>query len=219
MNYFGHAAVALDHQDSPLFVLGAMLPDLAGMLRSRCPASENEPLRRGLAFHQTTDAVFHQCATFVALNLAGTQALRDAGVARGPARAAAHLVTELLLDAVLATQARYARGYLEALAVGRAGRAALCWPGADHDEEFRALAHHLHERGPALHDANPERLTQRVARTLHGRPRLEPSPAELARIGVWARGHADAVQGGAETLLRELRAGLLEVTTVLETHS
>lgn len=213
MNYFGHAALAAEHRPDALFVLGAMLPDLAGMLRSPCPRSSEGRLRAGLAFHHATDAVFHVCPSFVALNLEGCQALRQAGVGRGPARATAHLVTEMLLDAYLAEEPLRAELYLEALRLGSAPETVLVWERIEDAEGFRGLTAHLHGHGAGLHRAEPEHLVRRVARTLQGRSRIEPNAAELAKIGVWAAEHARFVFDRADQLLGELRAGLRALGT------
>lgn len=208
MNYFGHAAIASERRHDPDFVLGAMLPDLAGMLRTACPDAASEPLRAGLAFHLETDAVFHDCPTFSALNLAGLRALRLAGVGRGPARAAAHLGTELLLDSVLVARDAYAQSYLEALRRAQQAACSLIWSSSDVSQSFLGLAAHLLGKGCAIHEGDPERIGFRLARALEGRPRLEPTAAELSAITHWLHEQRPRVTRAAEPLLAELRRGL-----------
>ena len=64
MNFFGHAVVATWHATEPRFVLGAMLPDFAAMIRARPPAARDPELARGIALHHATDEVFHDAPTF-----------------------------------------------------------------------------------------------------------------------------------------------------------
>ncbi len=208
MNYFGHAAIASERRPDAAFVLGAMLPDFAGMLRTACPDAASEPLRAGLRFHQDTDAVFHACPSFGALNLTGLRELRADGVGRGPARAAAHLGTELLLDAVLADRDAYRRCYLAALERAHDAANELHWRDPAAAEGFLWLAARLQRRGVALHDGDPELIAHRLARTLEGRPRLEPSPTELSAITRWLDRHHPQVIRAAGSLLTELRHGL-----------
>ena len=208
MNYFGHAAVASERHPDADFVLGAMLPDFAGMLRTTCPGASSEALRAGLGFHQDTDVVFHDCPSFQALNLAGLRELRAAGVGRGPARAAAHLGTELLLDAVLVTHGAYGDCYLAALERAHAAASSLLWRDAEAAQGFVGLAAHLHGRGTAVHQGDPERIAFRLERALEGRPRLEPSVTELSLITRWLHQHGPLVARAAESLLTDLRRGL-----------
>jgi len=208
VNYFGHAAIASERRRGADFVLGAMLPDFAAMLRTVCPDAASEPLRAGLSFHHDTDAVFHDCPTFGALNLTGLRELRAGGVGRGPARAAAHLGTELLLDAVLADQDAYRRCYLAALEHARDAARELSWRDTRAAEGFLWLTARLHGRGVSLHEGDPERIAQRLARALEGRPRLEPNPTELAAITRWLDQQRPRVVRAAESLLTELRHGL-----------
>src|SRR6187402_2966197 len=131
MNYFGHAALACHRSVAPPFVLGAMLPDLCGMVGVTAPSKASvsglgqDELAEGLDFHVRTDAVFHQTAMFISHNQRAVVALRALGVSRGPARAAGHMGVEMLIDAELVADTRYVTAY----------QAALSW-GA------RALGHH-----------------------------------------------------------------------------
>jgi hypothetical protein len=210
VNYFGHAALALERSSDARFVLGAMLPDLATMLRVPCPSSLEPELREGIAFHHATDAVFHQATTFIELNQEALRFLRDAGVARGPARAIAHIGTEMLLDAALVRRAEYHDGYLEALRYAATTPLGMVWPNEPLAVDFTSLAAHLLERGAAAHSAEPERLVFRLGRALGGRARLEPCESELPHIASFGEKFAARVESAAEPLLGEVRRGLME---------
>jgi hypothetical protein len=90
MNLVGHVAVALDPEaptpPSTQFLLGCMLPDLAAIARVRLARPDGE-LGRGVAYHHACDAVFHETEWFRSVNRALRDALVDAGVDSGPARA------------------------------------------------------------------------------------------------------------------------------------
>lgn len=208
VNYFGHAAIASERHADGGFVLASMLPDLAGMLRIGCPGAEDSTLRAGLAFHQTTDAVFHECPTFLTLNRTALADLRRAGLSRGPARAVAHLATEMLLDAELIRNADYEWHYFLALEQAPRVAAALRWSRPDAAAHFVGLAAHLRDRGAAVHSDDPERIVFRLARALGGRPRIEPNAQELETLLTWLPDHGRAVSQSARDLLAEVRNGL-----------
>ena len=67
MNFFGHACVASWERSDPAYVLGAMLPDFAGMIRGRIAEIERPDLRAGIELHRRTDAIFHRMDGFAEL--------------------------------------------------------------------------------------------------------------------------------------------------------
>jgi hypothetical protein len=84
VNFVGHVVAAAQHHDDPDAVPAAVAV--------------------GVAHHRATDAAFHGDHRFIERCALVRDALAEAGVARGPARAAAHVGVELLLDdALLAT--------------------------------------------------------------------------------------------------------------------
>ncbi len=104
MNYLGHALVAGRRRGSgPLGVLGAVLPDLAGMARLRY---ERERMRgevaAGVRMHHATDRAFHRDPAFVRGSGGLRQAAAAVGLPLGASRAIGHVGWELLLDGVLA---------------------------------------------------------------------------------------------------------------------
>ncbi len=206
MNYFGHACVAFEVNEDPAFVLGAMLPDLASMLRSK-PVAVEPDIDAGMRFHEATDAVFHQCPTFVRLNARAADGLRQLGVRRGPTRAVAHVGTEMLLDAELVKDTKRLTGYGRALELGAKG--AVCrWPTPEVADSFERLAHHLWTRGARAHAADPEHIVMRLERVLAGRVRLEPTTEELVLIEGWVRDFRTIVTGTEVAVLNEVRVGL-----------
>ena len=82
-----------------------MLPDLAAIARVRMARPAGD-LGRGVEFHHACDAVFHESAWFRATNRDVRDALLDAGVTTGAARACSHAGTEMLLDGALIAEPR-----------------------------------------------------------------------------------------------------------------
>lgn len=100
MNIAGHVAVAMGLvPDAPRVWLGAALPDLGAMGRFRLMGDSADPdVTAGIAIHHATDDAFHRHPTFTGAMARLRSDLRDDGVARGPARAVAHVGPELLID-------------------------------------------------------------------------------------------------------------------------
>ncbi len=115
MNFFGHALIAQRDEATrgPVraeFVLGAMLPDFASMLRTRLPLASLDALEAGLSFHHRTDDAFHGSQSFLEFSGQAFSFLSDRGVSRGTARAVAHVGVELLLDAAFSRKLAQTKG-------------------------------------------------------------------------------------------------------------
>jgi len=97
VNFAAHAAVAARCSPDVDLRLGAVLPDISAILgvRLRRP---NDALDGGIATHYATDSAFHASGWFTNQMKICSTRLQAAGVGRGPARAAAHVGVELLLD-------------------------------------------------------------------------------------------------------------------------
>jgi len=54
MNFFGHTVLAVRRGGDPSFVLGAMLPDFATMIRARPPRPEHTGIGAGMQFGEPT---------------------------------------------------------------------------------------------------------------------------------------------------------------------
>src|SRR5262245_25639403 len=104
MNYYAHARLASRRCDDAHFVLGAMLPDWTAWVGARLVRVDHPGLAAGIRFHHATDAAFHGGRRFAALVREAVDRLRAAGLERGPARGAAHVGIELLLDGALLAQ-------------------------------------------------------------------------------------------------------------------
>jgi hypothetical protein len=210
VNFFGHAVVATWQSDRPGFVLGAMLPDFATMLGTRPPAVEHEELADGVHFHHATDRVFHETATFRRLQLEARRTLREMGLARPSALAVGHIGVEILLDAVLAEDARGVAGYLAALALasGDALGRFIAWTDDSLRPRFETLSSILCERGVTTSSRGAAAAALRVTRALASRPRLRLTDGGEAIVNAWALASAPLVAAAADELVGELRSGL-----------
>jgi len=187
LNYFAHARLASRFDPGPAFVLGAMLPDFAGMLGARIQRIDDEPLRRGEAHHHAQDRAFHRAPGFRDLVVEGTGWLRRHGVSRGPARGAAHVGVELLLDGALLGDATADDAYLAALADAPALDAAILWSSGEAAQHWPLLRLRLRDAGLPHALRDPGRVALRVARALARRPLLRLAPHECDTLERWLR--------------------------------
>jgi hypothetical protein len=205
VNFFGHALVAHRSHLGDEAVLGAMLPDFAGMAGMRLLSAQGD-LRQGVDHHHETDRRFHAHPTFVGLCAAGIDSLTARGVARGPARASCHVGVELLLDGALSgddeARDRYRSALRCALDPGLA--AALQFREQDGSRTLGLLAERL--LGAPLPEAyaDPGRVAERLTRLLSHRPRLALDAHGAREVGVWLREVQPEVAAGASELLRDL---------------
>jgi len=208
MNFFGHAAIAGRFRATPEFVLGAMLPDFAGMLGLKTPPVTPDPLGEGVRFHHLTDHAFHELSWFRAFCAEATRFLDAQSVRRGTSRAVAHVGVELLLDAALAEDETARTRYLAAL--GAARRPELFAATTYHPEEcarLAELAEVLETRGISR---NPDTalVVTRLERALAARPRLSIEPRDRPAIGSWVELFRDRVVASTPDLVRELTSTL-----------
>jgi hypothetical protein len=183
MNFFGHAVVACQYETTPRFVLGAMLPDFASMIRARMGPVHDGPLARGVALHHRTDQAFHTAATFVELCDQAHCELESRGVGRGPARAVAHIGTELLLDGEMLSDPAARHRYVEAL--GEMPRIELQWRSAEGPARLERLHARLTAWGIPDDLAVPQQVLERLQRALQGRPRLQLQPRDRRILEAW----------------------------------
>ncbi len=180
MNFFGHAVVACRVSDEPAFVLGAMAPDLLPLCGA-VPTGDTSPeVTAGQAHHLSVDAAFHASPAFSSLYLWAARALGERGLARGGARGAAHVAIELLLDGVLASDARARDAYARSLADG--ARAPFTWRDETSQKRWGALIARL--RDGAVPDAyrDPDFVAAHVVGALRARPRLALAPADAPTL-------------------------------------
>jgi hypothetical protein len=172
MNLLAHAEVIrrLGYRQ-PQHVVGAMLPDLAGMARFRIPPLPPGPLADGVAMHHRTDEVFHGSPRFQSWCAQATHHLTEAGMARGAARASAHLGVELLIDGELVRITDVADAVEGAMAASRAEVMALVT-----DPTIRAgvdqMLGWITDGGLRTAYEDPEAVSWRIERILSHRPRL-----------------------------------------------
>jgi hypothetical protein len=210
MNFFGHAAVASWRSAEPAFVLGTMLPDLAAMIRTRPPRAKSQLLEQGIAFHHLTDHAFHDTPTFRELGAEAFDKLLEAGVTRGPARAAAHVGVEILLDGSLARERKARSAYLAALAYELEG-SELEWTALGDAGRFAELVAALSARGISPEHAAPDMVALRIERALSSRPRLALRAGDRELVGAWARVAGPIVLARTEPLIAELRQALADL--------
>lgn len=187
-----------------------MLPDFSSLIGARSPRTTCSTINHGYSLHHATDRVFHDAGPFRSACRDEARALIALGVGRGTALAAAHVGIELVLDDALMedepTRLLF-RGALS-LAASHCSSRALGWETADQAVRFETLRQRLWTlttRGGEL-QALP--LTERLCRTLTGRPRLAVRADDRAAIRSWAAGlPLRCVELGPE-LVESVRIGL-----------
>jgi len=173
VNFFSHALVASWRSRSPAYALGAMLPDLAGIVGARTPPVEHPEVAAGVELHHLTDRAFHRLPVFVHAMSEIQSQLMARGLGRGPAAGAAHVGFEICLDVALVDEPDAVPHYLAALEVARGElRAAFAWTADGDAARWQALVDRLASYGPPRPGFDPGPLAERVARALAGRPRL-----------------------------------------------
>ncbi len=178
MNFFGHAAVARHVDDDPFFVLGAMAPDLLAMCGATGERPTSPRVAAGQAHHLSVDAAFHGSAAFLTLQSWAVRNLIGCGLRRGPARGAAHVGIELLLDGELASDARARAAYDRSLAAADGAGQPFHWPEQASGTRWRTLVRRLREGTIPDGYRDPDFVTDRLAGALRGRPRLALTPIE-----------------------------------------
>ena len=209
MNFFGHAWLASHTRREPAFVFGAMLPDLAAMVRLRVQRVGHAATAEGRHFHLATDAAFHRSERFGALVSASTRALREAGLRPGPARAIGHVGVELLFDGWLAERHGVPALYGAALAHGPALLASISFRSQADAAPLEALCARIRDaRLPPQAWCQPQRLTARLVRILAARPRLALEATELPAVRSWAASARVGVAREAPALFDGVRREL-----------
>ena len=204
MNFVAHMVVAQLVADRPTsaLLLGAAAPDLTRMARVPLATAGTPGHRAGVALHHRTDAVFHELAWFRDQNRRLVQALGDRGVRRGPARGAAHVLIELLLDGALLARDEHAE------TLGRPWRAmagpdgdALAMVDTAHRHAWRGFLGQLTTRLVPSAYGDPAYATDRTANTLARRPRLALSDDETVVLRHLAVEAQVGIAGDAEEVV------------------
>ena len=216
MNLVGHLSVALDSDSAPpstAFLIGCMLPDLAAIARVRIARPGGE-LGRGVAFHHECDAVFHESAWFRVTNAALRDALLDAGVDTGAARACSHAGVEMLLDGRLvkdATVDTHAR-----LVFGAVSASADALGPLAPDAQRAVWTERLEMIGTSLDPAryqDPEFVAERLQRMTAGRRRIELRTEQVAAVAATLRDTQPAIGDVAFDVVASVRGAVASGST------
>jgi hypothetical protein len=183
-----------------------MLPDFIGMLRLSRPVVHDAVLARGVAFHHRTDELFHELPSFHRLSRSAFAWLSERDMPRGPARAVAHIGIEILLDEVLASDARAREAYVESLQLPLG--TLLSFQTPLDAPRLAALQKALLERTATARDPAAELVAERIRRSLSGRPRLATDDAGQVLLGDWVTLTRPLVAAEAPEVLATLRARL-----------
>jgi hypothetical protein len=222
MNFFGHAVVARRKEAArgavrPEFVLGAMLPDFASMLRVRPPRVTGAILDAGMRFHHATDDAFHGSESFLEFSRQASGFLSANGLSRGSARAVAHVGVELVLDGALAHETAANEAYLWALdaALTKPTSSHINWQAVEYEGRFQQLCHSLRNRGALRGDASAELVAERLRNILASRPRLALDDAGQSVVRDWIVTTRPLIVARAELIVGEVEQRL-EIANSLE---
>lgn len=222
MNFFGHAVIAKRREAArggvrAEFVLGAMLPDFASMLRVRPPQATSGALGEGLRFHHATDDAFHGSESFLEFSRHASSFLAAAGLSRGSSRAVAHVGVELLLDGALAQESAANEAYLSAvdLALTKSVASHIQWQSSEYEARFQHLCHSLKNRGAARTDTSAELVAERLRNILASRPRLALDDAGQSVVRDWVVTARPLIVSRAPLLVLEVERRL-EIGNSLE---
>ena len=183
VNFVAHMVVAhrLAETPSTALLLGAAAPDLARMARVPVATTGSADHLAGVATHHRTDTVFHDLAWFRDHTRRLLGELTGRGLRRGPARGAAHVLIELLLDGALLGDPEHAATFArpwEAMSAPDHDALAVV-ETAHHDQWLEFLGQLTTRLDPAAYGA-PTYAADRTANTLARRPRLAMSADEGA---------------------------------------
>lgn len=213
MNFFAHAYVAAARSDQPRFLLGAMLPDLVGMMRARIAHLPDHEVQAGVRHHHEADAAFHSARTFTQLCSDAMVRLTDEGLERGSARAVSHVGIELVLDGLLssdrAARERYAAALTHA-AQADAGSLVVLRDPTQHQALRTAMSRLLGAPIPEGY-RDPDFVAARLRNILAGRPRLALREGDLPAVRAFARDLRDQVATAQTSLLGEVHEVLENV--------
>lgn len=208
MNFVGHALVAAAVHPHADAILGAMAPDLLPHSGARAAQPLPDAVEEGRRLHHASDAAFHRHPTFLHQQRRVFDHLHDAGIPRGPARAAAHLSVELLLDGMLLAHAPRP-AFTDAWGRLRTQDAVVrslvepvtrtAWSSF-----LTAFTTHIE---PARY-ADVAYSAARIERLLHHRPRLSLAPSHGAALRTAMAAVAPAVHDAADEIIADVCAAL-----------
>ena len=210
MNIAGHVAVAMRlAPDAPRVWLGAALPDLGAMGRFRLMGSTPDPdVTAGIAIHHATDDAFHRHPTFTGAMARLRTVLSDDGVARGPARAVAHVGPELLIDGTLLADPAVAEAVDASFAEIEVLGAALASLVESDAASWERHLGKVQSWGLPTDYADPHAVAGRMHRILERRPRLSFDPSLVGRIGDRLATEQPGLDAGVPDLISDLESSL-----------
>jgi hypothetical protein len=207
VNFFGHAAAARRIDDDPLFILGAMAPDLLPLCAAVARGETSPRVTAGQAHHHAVDLLFHTNPAFTTLASWASLSLVEIGLRRGAARGAAHVGIELFLDGVLAAETGARAAYTRSLAAAETTGTPFVWRDELSRWRWRTLVIRL--RTGAVPDGYRESgfVADRVVGALGRRPRLALSEREAVALHRFLPALAARVTADAQALVGNLLAG------------
>jgi acyl carrier protein phosphodiesterase len=206
LNFFAHAIVASRRSHAPRFLLGAMLPDLVGMIGVRITHTADAEIASGIELHHATDSAFHAAPAFTALCSDSISGLCERGVGRGTARAVAHVGVELLLDGALSGDAPERALYAAALAAAAdGGLDQLLTLAQPHGlpRLSTGLARLAASRLPEAY-RDPAFVADRLRVILAPRPRLAMAEGDYEKVAEWSENIQQSVLACSRELLEHV---------------
>ena len=181
-----------------------MLPDFEAMVGVPLLAVRDPDIQRGIDLHHRTDDEFHRAPAFFASCAHALNALTEAGVRRGTARAVGHIGSEMFLDGWLVRERSHIDDYLSALELDT--NALLDW--SDQGQAFSKLQARLGIWGAPRDYAEPAFVLARLRDALRRRLALAVQEDEAARVADYLPSLQRMVEQRAPELLKELQDAL-----------
>lgn len=211
MNFVAHVLVAdrLTTAGGPSILVGAAAPDLVRMAGVPLAVDLAPAPAAGVALHHRTDAAFHDLAWFRGTTRALSAELVDRGVRRSPARGAAHVLVELLLDGALLVGGHDTGGFRTAWSsLAAQDDHARAVVAGEHQAAWLGFLDLLTTRLEPERYADPDYAAQRVTGTLARRPRLALTVTEAATVAAAADATAATVAVSAPSVLAGVTSAL-----------
>jgi hypothetical protein len=208
VNFLGHTHVALASGDDPVYVLGAVLPDLASMAGVRIDrARSGGALHEGIRCHIETDAAFHAHPVFRQGSAAIRADLVPLDLPTGASRAIGHIGWELLLDGTL-VRSRTESAFQYALIEGKRALPAIV---SDDQPQWQAFLDRWKSfTDPRLRYDEPTWVAERLYLMLRSRPRLAFAEDAVPAVSAVLERHAGAVAGVAAEMLAAMVTATLD---------
>jgi len=217
LNLIGHIAVARrigSHpHDADVVALGSVVPDLAAWGRFRLTGrhAQGTALGHGISIHHQTDTEFHSHRWFVDIQTQIRSALESAGVGRGPARACAHVGTEMLIDGTLHQDPQIAEATSAALGViGSAPRGLTQIVAPDTVTDWERHLGSVVWYGIPVDYHDPHAVAARLGRILNRRPRLRLDPNDVGVVAAILNDHHPNIVDSAHQIVDDVVAVLTD---------